>query len=656
MSDNLLTLTEIAEIVGVNKATVARRSRINDFFAGYANSGRGRSMKLYKPNALKLWGLNDYQVEKAREQKIRKRRNDQGRARKLSPEIERALVQDIKNRYLQQANKKNEKRACYLVCREYWDSGQIDKERFHDDYEKFAWYIYNNRLKRVDNYWKGYSLVQKWDRLHEHEFNMPASNNRQITLRWNLIELFYSAGLIGRGFGAADLWIVDATELDTFTDRDKKADYDIGKPLYYLTIQCGFTGYPLYVQPLRQKSETIKEVNEAFARAYLRWGVPRYGIVLDNSRTFRSPMVKNFLKSFYTKGELQNFKKIFPEFYENLRSVKKHKDYPLIYNLPNIPRFPMKASVERYFKLHKDEFAATEFPETFKGGNRREVTRRTVSNTPMLAIRSAPELVVVWNKMLDYLETDYLKEPRYDAQALKSFSKISGELPTIGNAFEYFKNDIRKEIPTENLPMIYYYSVDPSDRHIVSARRGGAAVQHNNVNYNYQCPELDYTLEGRQICVIPDHNNPRRAYVFLYHIDKDYDSRVPEKDDVYYLGAAWDATIREPADISKLKLSRANRAHQEKIIKDAKDGVKRGSWSRYNGNGKAHNENAIDPSGVQSEHPTISHMIDAGIGENGVSGNPDSEPDTPDVDYAKISPELREYLDLFKIDERSPND
>ena len=62
------------------------------------------------------------------------------------------------------------------------------------------------------------------------------------------------------------------------------------------------------------------------------------------------------------------------------------------------------------------------------------------------------------------------------------------------------------------------------------------------------CDELGDSFMDRKICVIPDPSDNNEAYLYLEYNKNWYDARTPEEGSVYYIGKAYDYTVRKEAD------------------------------------------------------------------------------------------------------------
>lgn len=562
-----LTLDEISELVGRNKSTVHRRKGLDSFFVGYIKEGPGRSCKVYDPQVLALWGIAKADIEKSEQITRRKRRNDKGTPRRPrgASKKERIKIRDsIVNRTFQlwmlQARSDNVLPCCLDACIEYAEiNGTVHG---FDNPEDMANYYYQKFIKRNDKHYQGAYFKDSWQVKHMNEWRNRDINNKMPQNSWDYISLLKDYNLIGEGYGAGDLWVVDASDLDTYVKIDNKP-----QKLKYLQIMCGVTRYPMLIRPLLN-GESILEVQRIIAQAYSIYGVPRLGVVLDNGRAFSSAATEYLIKSLYRYDELQEF-----TIAEWRRAIFPHqKKAPLFYNMPNRPQYHFKAAVERSFREH-DKFATRFNPKSYIGPpGGQQIVQHNFSTMPYNNMKMAKDASEVWDAFNRWLYGRHVHS--IQPKTLTTFRKTTGKPPTILKAWEYYgglkeggRTNIKK-IPKENEPYLLYY-LTPEDRehkHRVTVTDFGyIRCQHRGEQMNYHCKSLDpsFANNALRICVVPRWDNPEIAYLYLEHNPKRDDERVPDEGMVYYIGQAENHVIRNKQDINKIKQRQINQEHQQ---------------------------------------------------------------------------------------------
>jgi hypothetical protein len=584
---DLLSLDDIARATGKTRTTVMRKAGIESFFAKVAPnpSGKGSPVKLFYSSALALWGVGSQEIQEVARKAVRKKRTDT--ARRLSVELEKELKELIFSFYMGQSRAEgNMKLSCEHACEFYCQRNGIP-ERFSSSYE-LSRYMYKDRIMRWDSFYKGYFHSEDWKTKHDSVYQAPRLNARIAGNRWDIISCLESADLIGKGYGAGDFWVLDATNLDAWVNIPGNDRPKLGK---YMSVIDGVTGYPLYCGFIEH--ENVFTLNWILAQTAQVWGVPKYGVVLDNLTTNRSPGVQNFIRRLYADShrlESRNWKWFKKAFGGN--------EFPLIYNLPNIPRFPMKAEIERSFKKHKDEFVATRFPLVYQGGDRKEAVKLTLNNNPYANADKAVEISQADALFQDWLYNDYVKRIRDTKFSI--MSGLTGKAPTIENAFDYYGGFDRQGATFDKSawPYLYYY-LNYIGRHKVKAGYNNTIVSHNGTQRNYILEEL-YEFNGCQVSVIPEAGNERHAYIYAEYDAKKFNDKVPGEGDVYFIGMAYDATMRSFDD---MQFAYQNKQIRKNINKKIKGGIGEiRAWDNlFNDNAPAHPAQATLNPGVPEQ-------------------------------------------------------
>jgi len=560
LDDNhFITADQIASLTGISLRGVNKRlTSLDNSCVKFANNPArtGRPLKLYSTKeALALWNLNP-DIIKIEEQYevIRKNRNDKSKPRKLPIELEKTIVNRTRELYLTQGIKKYLYPSCKKACFEQWQI--LEGIEGFDSWEKLAWYIYNDRIMRKDENYKGYYWTEKWETLWIRRHNVIEANNDLPYAMWDYIGLFNDVKAIGEGFGAGDLWVVDGTQFDSWVKDDH------GNPVLItiLAIMDGITGMPLLLHPIN--SENITEIGILLLKCLSIYGLPKYGIVLDNSRTFRSKAIQNLIRSFYTKEQLQIF--------ENtpwLKKMFRGQQGPIYYPLPKMPQFPIKARIEQFFHQSLN-YLAVYMPGSYQASRESKLLKYELGTIPIYQLQHAPELKTALDKFNYIIFKEYVN--RYStSESLKSFAKITGQKPIINNAWRYYGGESRKgtQIPKENQAFAYYWLAPMEFHHIVKARSGHAIVIHDNTTYNYQCEQLNLDYKNEKVCVIPNSANPRYSFIYKEIYKKRKDG-TPELTDIELIGIGEDVIIHTESDLDKLYKIQKNREIQMKTLDD----------------------------------------------------------------------------------------
>ena len=566
----VLTLEKISDITGFSKVTVYKKLLKYNIGNTTADSTGGRPQKLYRLSDIaQIFNLNltAPPSDAAQYAGERSLRSDRGLSRKGDISLEKKIVAEIKEMYLSQGKIENVYLCAQWVCIKYDRDQKF--EHYPNPYDA-ADYYYFSRIMRNDGGYKGYYYKDNWKGQWKDLWQKGQHNNMLPINRWDWISILTEAGMIGEGFGAGDFRVIDATKFDAWTRKDGKSSM-----FWYYQMLCPITGFPMLVAPMA--SETIQRLIGLVAESYRRYGAPAYAWIIDNSKVNISGISKNFLKNFWSEEEAETLK--------NSELVRKlfpgQEDYPILYNLPNIPRFPLKAEIERSFRTYKDEYIATRHALTYQGGNRKEAVHLTLSNTP-LALKEAEPAASVWESFCDWLYSDYCR--KFRPAQLTTFAKLTGKHPTIEDAFLYYHNQDIRLYPKENEANLAYYLSSEGDKHRRKlSHYGQVDIIHKGVQHNYNLKELDLRMTGREVCVIPDHSDATKAYIYLEFDEKRFDERVPDEGSVYLLGTGEDAYIRSLGDYMNIHKRKQNQKYQEKVISQAIGEHKQVQWENLSG-------------------------------------------------------------------------
>ncbi len=560
---DLITIDQIAVVCDISRRAVTKKKGTQAFFGGYIIKANGQRIKGYTSNVTLQWIDSPEKAKVALEKLRRKPRNDKGKTRKISAEIEKEFADKIFEEYMNQARADNMLSCCrdaaYKMLLKYGNIGKYIEE------EALAQYFYKQRLKRKTGTYVGIAHRDKWEMLHKSKYNMKAMNNYLPKNSYNYFAMLMNAELIGKGFGSSDLWVIDGTQLDAWIAVEKLQANGSYKRVHvlvnYIKIMDGVTGYPLIIMPI--ESESITSTLRALAACYEKYGVPRMGVVMDNGRAFKSATVQGFIRSFYSDDELERFKtdSRFQQIFGNISHA------PCWFNIPNIPQYPFKSKIERSFR-EDDKFAQTRLADTYQGGQRGKGTLKSMSLTPVL--KNAPHAEDAWAAFSDWMYGSNLK--RLATGTYKEFKRLTGEACTCEAVWNYYgaENNFKK-MPDENLATaMFWYSAEEDKRRVRQTKLGHIFTTYKRRQYNYHCPDLELEYIGLKITIVINPENPRKAALYLEHNPKEFNKHCPNEGDVYLIGPAQDQTITTVEEAAEFRpLRQANQRRQQKVLDDA---------------------------------------------------------------------------------------
>jgi len=563
-SNNCLTAEQIAEIVQISRRAVAKKLIYADKYLHDIRSSGGRPQKFYNKSVLELFPQAKlYQkIEQETKPKLSAKRTYSGRGknRYISEALELKIKNQAYNYYLNQARRDNIELCTRWAVQDYWQDikSELEQRGKNPDLkiEKFLWYFYSKRITRKDGYWVGYAHKENWQLAWESVHKVNELNGALPYNSYEYIELFENIGLLGQGFGAGLIWIVDATQFDVWTDKDGKK-----QTVSYLLILDGITRMPLYVQML-EKGESVQDISKAFAQCLEIHGKPSMGVLMDNGSAFRSAELRNYIKSWYNPEELDQF-----EHFEFRKKLFGGQTDPYLYPLAKIPRFPFKAVIERMFdELNRHQSEC--YPFAYIGTRDSRSVTHELGSTPSVALLNAPQYTEAFQNFLYWIYTDYVN--RVQGSQFRYFSKKYKQAPTILSAWQFYggkfnitdfqinTEKVQKKLLLEsattanqfNIPEVAkayeaYAIADDSKKHRVTAGLGYVTFVEDNLSYNIHCEYLSQ-FQGRQVVAVLDG---RKAYLFKEFDANWFDELTPREGDLCYIGTGKDHTIRQENDL-----------------------------------------------------------------------------------------------------------
>lgn len=493
----------------------------------------------------------EYQMNE-KQQRKRAKNTSAGKSRVIAPELESKIKTLTLTYYLQQARKKNIRYCVELACKDLWSLISKETEK---DLESFAWYFYNKRVKNKSSQYVGYAHTESWYTLWEQKHDVNKYNTSLPTNRWHYLELFKDAGLIAKGFGAGSLWVCDGTQFNAWIDDNGKA-----KTMSYLCIIDVLTGMPLY-EDFMQNGESICDVSRILWECAQIHGKPKFGIILDNGSAFRSPAVKNLIRSWYHKYELEDFKN------NNFRkTLFGGQTEPYIFPLAKIPRYPFKAYIERNFDK-QDLFVAEEMALSYIGTRDSRKTSNELGSTPNKGVAARVPKGKAFELFLTWIYTDLI----HRNEAKLSFLKREGLSSSVAECWRYFGGELYLGDGFENIQIaakqikIYNENKEFSENakyfaeygmcgniKKIKANNGHLTLIHNKVQYNFISEFLDISLINRKVSVVL-RENENEALIFLEYDPNRADARTPDKDSIYFVGIAQNAVINSVESLENVK-------------------------------------------------------------------------------------------------------
>lgn len=476
------TVDQIAAQVGVSAHAVRHRTGIDRYLIGTLARG-GRPAKIYDPDVLTLWLRRERTEPTTVERKVR---TDWGVPRNCTPQVWAAIVEAVRGLYVASAQD-NLKLAC--------EQAEKDAAAGGIRWPLSANQVYR-RLARKDLAPDGLAISDyyrdNWQLIRQSGLKKKSVALEMATARYNWPEIWESAGWAGAGFGALRMWSIDVRTSDAWTRHDHTGKAELSAAIY---IRCALTGYPIWVEPIEQESS--EAIIGAVLKAMIAWRrAPDLGYVIDNGKAMISHRTTGVLKSTLPYGAYERAA-AYPELFgldENGRPS------PILKNLPNIPRSPFKASLERSFKLIKDEFDATRFARSYQGGNRAESVQLRVSNMPVWTYlpESLRATGTYFGTMADWLYSDYIHRAR--PSMFPTFVE-RGMTPSMDCVFRYYYDPLPNLPDGERLAYLLYWAAD--QKAIVTARLGYADATIGGEFWHCVSAKLDHHYHHQKVAIVP---------------------------------------------------------------------------------------------------------------------------------------------------------
>lgn len=560
-----LTFEDVAELVGISRRAVMKRKGIDNYVMSKISCG-GRPRVMLHPDVLNLFGITYNQPDD--ELKPKKARSHKGIACKVTPEREKTFIETALSIYLSQGNRKYVQNSCIKAAAELWD--EYYQEQFKN-YHEMAEYFYKRRITRRDKLFVGYAYrnpawevqwERQWKRHNQALISTP-------TLHYKWLDIMEDAEVIGEGFGSASIWAIDDHIGDSFMFNDNGSGYH-GKLPKGLFLIDAVTGMWLdYMEGEVNSTMLIHMI----IRNVMKYGIP-FAIMLENSKVMRNLKVDEIIKSLYPDTYLEFCSQDNGNWFNTLFEKAKS---PIVRNLPNIPRAPFKARLERLFQEIK-RWEGYIFPETFQAGGLDPIQLRC-SNTPIQP-NSKTYTIENYVESLNYFMKEvYPKSIR--TKMFENFDRRAGLLPTIENVWNYYGGEnpgTHKAPSTANLGTALYYlsKLDIEDNKIIrresKALPGRVSCTVNQCEYLFTDAKLaEYVGKKIQIVFIPDNlmsamsNNQLEGFQSFDSTGKYAALFCDTKHNgLEFINICKDQVIRTVADV------KPNRAHVQAVRKEMK--------------------------------------------------------------------------------------
>lgn len=536
------TAAQIASLVNVSERSVQRRSGIDDYLIGTLPGG-GRPAKVYDPQVLTIFG-KEAPAAMIQPERVHKVRSDRGCPRTCGIEEWDAVLNRTQGLYMANAQP-NLRMACEHALQQLKQEGVPVTQTPAQVYSKLTRRSKDNSRETSPFY------LENWELLHETTWRKKNTALALPTLYYDWQSIFESENLAGPGYGAMRFWSMDGHKGDVWTtDATGKSKF-----AYFIYIRDGLTGFPLHVEEV--DSESSMSVIRALVRCMLKHRrVPDLGIAMDNAVSSMTHQALGVISSMLDPIAWE-YAQRYPEIYGTSGS-------PIIRNLPNIPKAPLKAAIERSFKQMKDEHDAPRFPRVYQGGNRSEAVQLGVNNRP--ALHLAPSTDEYFQSLERWITSDYITRERPDQFPLLV---ERGLPPTIDEAFAIYGGyDLPAEWPApERIAKILYWATEA--KAIVTAQLGQAAATIGGEWWPVASAALDNRTYGHKVAIVPFPGDSQRALLLL----------ADDPTDPQYIGMSMRTYVRTMQAVAALKpVVMQTQTELRTRLRDARSGIQAAAW------------------------------------------------------------------------------
>jgi hypothetical protein len=674
-----LTLDELVDMIpGVrHKSEITRKPFFDDYDTGnYLKQNQGRPKKLISSDILKMFpGTKEPNPEQSIKAVVR-RTTHEGEPRKPFPgeyklniAIEKEVIDLTLQLYLGGSMENGIRICCEASVNEFIIQNEdkypheiIAGRQYLDGLPEGFKSIqamqgfYYKRINDNTKFYTGYKHRDNWVTLFKDKNRVKSSQKEVEKLRYDKLPLLSSFGLIGSGYGAGQMWFIDGTGFDALMVVDdpsgtskKKSEI---KKINMMLIICAITGKVLNAKPIR--SESASTMIEFVIDTYKMYGVPKYGMFVDNSSAFTSYEFKGFCKNLYSDEELDGFgggydwvSGIFPAHTEKS---------PLFFPPPNVPTAFIKAYGERMIQEIK-KFMPTHIPGAYMASPSKRASTDLVNTLDTLK-KHAPLATTGWSEFEEYCYSKYEKRTifrhkSYSRMAKKLGYDIVRQQPCVRNFWLFFGGNADgttnedRSYPKSKEAFLYLHSVPKKWKHRVqNSNSKYLLVTHENIQRNYYLDALSTCHNTRYFIVVPTPDDPKQAFVFIENDHLRKDDRVPEKGDVYLVGIAQDATIRGREDTHWVGKMAASRKRTAKESDEKLNRIEPASWQELSsGKDTCHPKLNADVAALPYEAEETQLRITAPSKD--IHDNPDKdikpEPTIVGIQETnKINPELPE--------------
>lgn len=592
--DNYYTAEMLAQQAEISVRTAQRRLQYAEVFKRMSTSAGGRAVNYYDSRVLVLFPEIKVPASKTGNKELteksevimqaKKTNPTKGVQRVLSEKLHLELIRDTYSAYMSQGNRKGLRRVCEdiiafnypRIMQDLLASGKYYlKNGTERDLESMQLYWYNKVINRQDKYNVGVAVANNWIKRWEAKHNVNTTNGRLATVRYDMLGILDKAGLVGAGFGAGDLWVIDGTKFDAWVDINGTK-----KTFNYLAIMDGVTKMPLWLARL-ENGEKIRDVAEAIWGAVRVHGRPRLGIVADNGKAFRSREIQELVTSFYDEEAYSVFESC-PLRRGMFATQRGPQKGAVIYPLAGMPRFPFKAQLERSFdELNKHQMIR--FAQSYSGTRDSRYLTHEIGSVPKKALEGAIPVDDAFGDFLHWVYLDYVKRTQPGSEHLAYLKKKYKLSPTPLNAWRHYGGkfffdlengenqlsligDNRHEAEAESY-YFYQYAI-AEKKHRIRAGENYISVQHNRESDIFISEKLNASTWGREFVAVIDSNNPEQCHLFVDHL-----ANKPNKDTekvgvimdksgcLEYFDTAFSVKVRELGEV-QAKRNLAGRARR----------------------------------------------------------------------------------------------
>lgn len=577
-TNDALTVQQIAEAVSRHNSSIRRKLAKHPELEAGKFIKNGQEVTAYLPKALELWNVSNDIIKASAQSVTRKSRADRGSIRSVKEELMLKAI-DMTRAYFVNTPKCPLKFACEHTVKILNKCGiyEIKTSTLYNRLRrKGKTYTKNGRTYRepVGEFY-GNPLAGKpnWRQLQKRNWRKKETGIDGAKLRFSNLDMLEDAGMAGAGFGVGRIIIIDDFKRDAGVTVMKDGKKQLAAPWGVAFIDA-LSRYPLLLLPC--ETVTTNVVATGIAMVAFQYGIYDDTVwMLENSKSMKNINIEGLVRSLYTDEQLRKFDNGEHQWITDLMYGQRG---PIINNIPNIPSHIFKGTVERFFKLIKDEFDGIYFPGNYLGGNRTETTQLNMSSKPIIIENTYNEFIPgtytvsmdeYWNQLFDFTYSDLINRERPVMH--REFAKKYGFEPTIKNVWEFYGGLNTERIPKlteERLAYVLYFAQPERQKNRVTIRHSGhysCVIDGRPINITMR--ELHSGFIGRKVATVPIPHNENHFAIFLAD-----DIKEP-----HFIGIAEDMTVTRISEAPRMRAhtSDVRRYHDQR---ETQEGSVKGVW------------------------------------------------------------------------------